>query len=111
MVEQLCRLTDEAARLRAVLGVVGMTLRTPVQSAKGEVVAERVMVRPALAMHSRIGRESAEVAGELGLSPAGRRRLGLEVPAEPREPDWLDELRNEHAARRGEPNPGIDGRR
>jgi P27 family predicted phage terminase small subunit len=99
MVLQLCRLQDEAARLRGALAADGMVLRAPIQSAKGEVVGESLQIHPAVAMLRRIGREAAEVAGELGLSPAGRRRLGMDVPDEPHEPDWLDTLKDERRER------------
>jgi hypothetical protein len=36
MVLQLCRLQDEAARLRDALAADGMVLRAPIQSAKAE---------------------------------------------------------------------------
>jgi P27 family predicted phage terminase small subunit len=97
MVEQLCRLQDEPARLRAVLVTDGMVARAPIQSAKGEVVGETVTMHPGLAMLRRIGREAAELASELGLSPAGRRRLGFDVKPDDRERDWLDDLKDDHA--------------
>jgi len=102
MVEQLCRLQDEAARLRAALATDGMVLRKPVQSAKGDVVGESLQIHPGAQMLRRIGREATEVAGELGLSPAGRKRLGMDVPDEPREPDWLDALKEEHRLEKAE---------
>jgi P27 family predicted phage terminase small subunit len=97
MVEQLCRLQDEPARLRAVLVTDGMVSRTPIQSSRGEKIGEAVTVHPAVAMLRRIGREAAEVASELGLSPAGRRRLGFDVKPDDRERDWLDDLKDDHA--------------
>ena len=100
MVEQLARLQDEAARLREALTADGMVLRKPIQSARGEVVGETTHIDPAVAMLRRIGRESAEVASELGLSPAGRRRLGMDVKPDEREPDWLDEMQAEMRERR-----------
>jgi P27 family predicted phage terminase small subunit len=99
-VERLCRLEDEAARLRAEVKRDGMVLRRVIQNARGERLGEEPRVHPGLAMLRRIGREAAEVAGELGLSPGGRRRLGLDVPEDEREPDALDELRSKYAARR-----------
>lgn len=99
LVEQLGRLRDEESRLRAAIAEDGEVLRRPVQNSRGEVIAEEVHVHPALAMLRRCGREAAEVASELGLSPAGRRRLGLETPADPHEPDALDRLREQRDLR------------
>jgi hypothetical protein len=110
-VERLCRLEDEAARLRAIVAADGHVLGRPLQSAKGEVVGEERYAHPALAQLRRIGKEAAELSSVLGLSPAGRHRMGLSVSEAPTAPDALDEIRKRHALRRGEPDPGIDPRR
>ena len=100
LVEQLARLRDEEARLRAAVAVDGEVQRRPVQNSKGDVIGTDAHLHPGLAMLRRCGREAAEVASELGLSPAGRRRLGLEMPPEPHEPDVVDVLREEFENRR-----------
>ena len=102
LVAQLARLRDEESRLRKAIAEDGEIQRRPIQNAKGEVIAEEVHMHPGLAMLRRIGREAVEAASELGLSPAGRRRLGLETPPEPREPDALDRLREQRDLRRHE---------
>ena len=100
MVEQLARLRDEEARLRAAIAADGEIQRRPIQNSKGDVIATDAHLHPGLAMLRRCGREAAEIASELGCSPAGRRRLGLDVAPEPRERDWLDELQDEFRSRR-----------
>jgi P27 family predicted phage terminase small subunit len=108
---RLCRLEDESARLRAIVAEEGFMLGRPMQSAKGEVIGEERYAHPALAQLRRVEREAGELCAALGLSPAGRQRIGLPVLEIPREPDELDELRKRVAQSRGEPDAGIDRRR
>src|SRR5271169_3391708 len=91
-VERLCRLEDEASSLRAVLALDGPVSRRPMQNSRGEVIGEQVAAHPALIPLRKIGMEAASLCNALGLTPAGRQALGLEVQ-EPEGPDWLDELR------------------
>jgi len=98
-VERLCRLEDEAARLRAAVARDGEVQREPIVSPRGDVVGERLVAHPAVGALRRLGKESRELGAELGLSPTSRRRLGLEVPSDPAPPDWLDGLRAERTAR------------
>lgn len=100
LVEQLGRLRDEESRLRAAIAPDGEVLRRPIQNARGDTIGTDAYLHPAVAMLRRCGREAAEVACELGLSPAGRRRLGMEVRQDPPDRDWLDDLRDERSARR-----------
>jgi len=98
-VERLCRLEDEASSLRAVLAEDGPVSRRPMQNSRGEVIGEDVVVHPALTPLRKIGMEAATLCNALGLTPAGRQALGLEV-SEPDPPDWLDELRATRELRR-----------
>ena len=98
-VERLSRLEDEAAALRAVLAEDGPVSRRPVQNSRGEVIGQDVVVHPALAPLRKIGMEAATLCNALGLTPAGRQALGLEL-LEPDPPDWLDELRETRDLRR-----------
>jgi Phage terminase, small subunit len=110
-VERLCRLEAEAADLRSELHEHGACLKRPIQTARGDVVGWEIVPNPVLLPLRKIGAEAARLCDSLGLSPAGRQALGLDVLGAPVEPDFLDELRKRHAAERGEPDPGIDGRR
>ncbi len=98
-VQRLCRLEDEAATLRELMAKDGPTLRRPVQSSRGAVIGEECYSHPALADQRRIGKEAAALCAELGLSPAGRHKLGLPVLAEPEPEDALDRLRARREAR------------
>jgi phage terminase small subunit len=100
LVAQLARLRDEESRLRKAIAEDGEVQRRPIQNAKGETIGTDARLHPGLAMLRRIGKEAVEAASELGLSPAGRRRLGLETPPEPREPDALDRIRETRELRR-----------
>lgn len=99
-VERLCRLEDEAARLRALVAAAGEILHEPIVAPKGDVVGERLVTHPAIGALRRIGKEARELCAELGLSPTSRWRLGMPVPADPRHPDAVDVLRAQRAARR-----------
>ncbi|HEY2181320.1 MAG TPA: P27 family phage terminase small subunit [Solirubrobacteraceae bacterium] len=110
-VERLARLEDEAAQLRSCIAEQGPLLWRPIQNSRGEQLGEEAYEHPGTVQLRRIGKEIAELCMVLGLSPAARKKLGLAVEEDPREPDELDELRKRYAARRGEPDPGIDARR
>ncbi|HMD57144.1 MAG TPA: P27 family phage terminase small subunit [Solirubrobacteraceae bacterium] len=88
LVLQLARLRDEESRLRAAIAADGAVLSQPVQSATGEVIGTSARLHPGLAMLRRIGREAVEAASELGLSPAGRRRLGMAMSPRRRVQRW-----------------------
>jgi P27 family predicted phage terminase small subunit len=110
-VERLARLEDEGARLRTILAQEGLLLMKPMQNARGEVIGEESYAHPGTLALRRIGKEASDLCQALGLSPAARRKLGLAVLEDPHAPDAVDEIRKRRAARRGEPDPGIDGRR
>jgi P27 family predicted phage terminase small subunit len=98
-VARLCRLEDEAARLRAIVAEDGEVQKEPIVSPRGEVLGERFVSHPAIASLRRAGKEARELCSELGLSPAGRRRLGLRVLEDPTPPDAVDALREKRAKR------------
>jgi P27 family predicted phage terminase small subunit len=92
-VERLARLECEAADLRAVLQEDGPVLRKPTQSARGEIIGEERYSHPAIADLRKIGAEAASLCDSLGLTPYGRKRLGLVVLDDPAPPDAIDHLR------------------
>ena len=98
-VERLCRLEDEASSLRTALAADGPASRRPMQNSRGDVIGEEVLAHPALMPLRKIGSEEATLCNALGLTPAGRLALGLDV-LEPEPPDWLDELRATRELRR-----------
>ncbi len=97
-VGRLRRLEDEAASLRAVLAEDGPVSRRPVQNSKGDVIGEEAVAHPLLVPLRKVGSETTALCNALGLTPSGRRALGLEI-LEPEPPDWLDELRASRALR------------
>jgi len=109
-VERLCRLEHEAASLRAELAKTGPILKRPVQNARGEIIAHETVPSPTLLPLRKIGSELAVLCEALGLTPAARRHLGLDVLPPALKPDELDQLKKKHAAKRGEADPGVDGR-
>jgi P27 family predicted phage terminase small subunit len=92
-VNRLARLEDEAARLRAVVAEEGENLRRPIQSSRGQLVGEEVYTHPAIGELRRVGAEAHVLCNALGLTPLGRKKLGILVLKDPREPDELDRLR------------------
>jgi P27 family predicted phage terminase small subunit len=99
-VERLCRLEDEAARLRAFLADEGLVLKRPLSSARGDVIGEETYPHPAIPALRKIGTEAGEVCRALGLSPGARKTLGLLVLADPTPPDSVDDLRERRRSRR-----------
>jgi hypothetical protein len=99
-IERLARLEDEAAKLREVLARDGMTLERPIQSATGAIIGKEVSPHAALQPLRKIGAEAAALCNTLGLTPAGRQALGLDVVDEEPEPDELDLLIEKHNLRR-----------
>jgi phage terminase small subunit len=110
-VEQLARLEDQAAALRVVLARDGGLLEKPLISPKGGLLGTETVPHPAHATLRKIGQEAISLLTALGATPQARARLGLAVaePGEPK-PDAVDELKKRRAARRGEPDPGVDAR-
>ena len=93
-VARLCRLEDEASRLRVIVAADGEVLRKPMQNSRGEVIGQDYYSHPGVASLRRIGKEAAELCDALGLSPAGRNRLGLTLLVDSAaRPDALDRLR------------------
>ncbi|MGO8906177.1 MAG: P27 family phage terminase small subunit [Solirubrobacteraceae bacterium] len=92
-VERLARLEDEAANLRAEVAEHGVFLWKPIQTARGETVGEEAYESPASVGLRKLGAEQAKLCEALGLTPAGRARLGLTVVEADDRPDFLDELR------------------
>lgn len=99
-VERLCRAEDQAAALRADLEEHGGVLKRPLIDPRGGVAGTEFYANPALVPLRRIGAEAASLARELGLSPAGRAALGLDVLTKPQDkPDELKRLRAQREAR------------
>lgn len=99
-VELLARAADEVQGLRDVLAEDGPTLKRVIQSARGDVIGEESYQHPAIAALRQLGREVASLSACLGLTPASRRALGLDLPRPVQEgPDALDQLRARREAR------------
>ena len=70
------------------------------------MIGQDVVVHPALTPLRKIGMEAATLCNALGLTPAGRQALGLEL-LEPDPPDWLDESRETRDLRRARATTSI----
>jgi hypothetical protein len=93
MIEKLARLEDEAASLRAIVAEDGAVLRKPMQNSRGQVIGEESYPHPGIGALRKIGTEASAACAHLGLTPEGRRKLGLDVLTAPAEPDALDRIR------------------
>jgi hypothetical protein len=96
---RLAHLEDEARAIRAIVNSDAPVLRKPIVSPRGEVLGETSYNHPGLLALRRIGAEAAVICHELGLTPAGRRALGLAVVDEP-PPDNVDHLKERRRKRR-----------
>jgi P27 family predicted phage terminase small subunit len=108
IIEQLARLEDECAELRAQIAEQGTTLSKKQVTPKGVVVGVEEYAHPAIRELRRCGAEALQIARELGLSPQSRLKMGLaivEIAQKQATPDAIDEIRNRRAKRRGEPLP------
>ncbi len=101
-IERLCRLEDEAASLRAIVAEHGAMLERPLQNSRGEVIGTDRYAHPAVNALRKIGAEAGALSDALGLTPEGRRKLGMDTPAEARPPDVVDRLRAEVQGHRAE---------
>ncbi len=106
-IQRLALLEDEACELRQVLAAEGRTLKRPVQNSRGEKLGEETYAHPCVNELRKLDRAIGALQDALGLSPAGRRKMGIEPTPEPAERDWLDELRAQPAvaAHRGRQRP------
>jgi P27 family predicted phage terminase small subunit len=98
-VVRLCRLETEAGELRKILAKDGRMLSRVIQNSRGDVVGSESYSHPASGELRKIGREAAAACDSLGLSPAARKRMGLELTLEPGH-DALDDLQERRKARR-----------
>ncbi len=95
-IEHFCRLEDQAAKLTDALDRDGVTLTRPIVSPRGEVVGTDFYEHPALKSLRGLDRQLIELRRMLGLDPASRARLRLEVETGP---DALDELKERREKR------------
>jgi P27 family predicted phage terminase small subunit len=101
-VERLARLEDEASALRECMRRDGPLVTRPLQNSRGEVIGEESFPHPALTPLRKIGSEAGLLCTQLGLTPAGRQALGLDVLTAPGEPDELDRLKERRQRRRAQ---------
>lgn len=78
-IDRFCRLLDERAAWARVLDERGYIVTEPVVAPTGAVVGERVLPNPASKELRRIDRAIDSVSAALGVTPAARSRLGLEL--------------------------------
>ncbi len=76
--ERFCSLVDERATVAAEL-TRGVVLTEPIVSPKAEVVGTRVVANPAAAMLRQIDKALDALADRLGLVPAARSRMGVQL--------------------------------
>ncbi len=76
--ERFCSLVDERATVAAELAR-GPLLTEPIVTPKGDVVGTRVVANPAAAMLRQIDKALDALADRLGLVPAARSRMGLQL--------------------------------
>jgi P27 family predicted phage terminase small subunit len=79
VIEQLARLEDERAELRADVDARGPVLTKPLTTSRGEVVGDEAYANPAIRELRRLDQSILPLRDRLGLSPLARARLGLEV--------------------------------
>jgi P27 family predicted phage terminase small subunit len=97
---ELCRLEDEFVKLRATINEEGESLKRPVQNARGELLGQESYSNPLLVNLHKLRALAVQLCGDLGLSPHGRSRLGLQIVEPYRAPDdKLDELKDRRRRR------------
>lgn len=72
-----CQAWAELIVCTTELQTAGRFIKTPIQSAKGEVVGEKTVPHPALAAQRDALSRVRQYLGDLGLTPYARKRMGM----------------------------------
>jgi phage terminase small subunit len=83
-VRRFCELCDERAAVRMELDR-GVLLEEAVATSKGEVIGVRVVANPACGMLRSIDKALDALADRLGVNPASRSRMGLQMTTSERQ--------------------------
>ena len=99
----MCRLDTESVQLRRMVAEQGSVREEPLQNSRGQVIGTKLVSHPCTADLRRLGAEAQKLCDSLGLSPDGRRKLGIlaDLPQPEREDD-LSRLQDRRRARRDE---------
>lgn len=74
---ELCRSWADLVDARQILAAEGTVVETPIQSARGEVIGDRVSRHPAVMVLNDAFKRWSTLAKEYGLTAAGRLRMKL----------------------------------